>query len=1007
MRHSNALLGVLPILLSATLASGQTTTGTITGHVIDEQGLSLPGVSVDVHSPSLQRGASVVTSENGDYLVGLLPPGIYTLTFQLSGFGRQQRSVSLSPTQILPLDVTLGLATVAEDVVVVGHPADVLIQTPQVATNFKQDMIALLPTTRDITATLLMAPGVHPSGPAGNYSLGGSMSFESRYMVNGVTVNDNLRGQANNLYIEDAIQETTVATEGISAEYGRFSGGIVNIITKSGGNLFSGSFRDTLNNDNWRTYVTGNDAHPFTRDCSSCGTGGGPSKIDMVVPQYEYVLGGPVLKDRLWFFTAGRFQNQSFGRNTIAPLNLPYVAENRKQRYEAKLTGSISSRHRFEGAYTREALTQVNEGQSSAMDLASLFTREVPQDLLSLSYNGNLWPSTFLEGRFSARRFTLIGSGSTFTDRINGTLMLDATGGRFWSPTFCGVCDKEKRDNDNEYVKATYFKSTRRFGSHQMVMGYDSFNDKRFANNHQSGSDYRIQATSTFIRDGVIYPQLSNTPDTWIRFNPLTSGSLGTAFRTHGIFYSDNWHFISRLTMNLGVRYDRNHGVDSAGQLVANDGAISPRIGIVWDLAGDGRWSLSASASKYVAAINSSIGDITSAAGNPAVLQWNYLGPPINADAGPATPTSALVPTAEVIQRVFDWCDTDARGFCQNGTTLVRGVPGFNIKIPHSLNSPNVIALAGGISRQFRSHAVVRADYSFRDYRDFYSQRIDTSTGTATDEFGDVADLGIVENTNNLKRKYSGVTLSASYRIGAGTEVGGNYTLSRLWGNFDGENVSSGPLTSDTFQYPEYRQMSWYAPEGDLAADQRHRSTIWLNYRVPRLNGLMLSVLQDLASGLPYGAVGVAGGGGGVDAIPFISNPGYSNPQGGSSETYYYTARDAFHTDPSRRTDLAINYNRAVIAGSRKVELFVQAQILNVFNTFDLCGCGSTVFSNGGATALGTIGQAVKTGDEFNPFTTIPVEGTNWVKSDNFGTPLTRSAFTSPRTLRLSFGARF
>jgi len=72
-----------------------------------------------------------------------------------------------------------------------------------------------------------------------------------------------------------------------------------------------------------------------------------------------------------------------------------------------------------------------------------------------------------------------------------------------------------------------------------------------------------------------------------------------------------------------------------------------------------------------------------------------------------------------------------------------------------------------------------------------------------------------------------------------------------------------------------------------------------------------------------------------------------------------------------------------------------------------MCGCGSTVFSNGGATALNTIGQAVKTVDEFNPFTTIPVEGTNWVKNANFGTPLNRSAFTSPRTLRLSFGVRF
>ncbi len=1006
MRPLKAWLGLLlMVLLAAELASAQTTTGTIAGRVLDQQGLAVPGVAVTVGSPSLQGIAASATSENGDYLVALLPPGVYTVTFQLSGFERQQRTVVLAPTQTVPLNVTMGLARLVEDVVVAGNAADVLTQTPQVATNFKQDMIGLLPTIRDITSTLLIAPGVHPTGPAGNYSLTGAMSFESRYMVNGVTVNENLRDQPYALYIEDAIQETTVATDGISAEYGRFTGGVVNVITKSGGNLFSGSFRDTLNNDNWRSYVTGNTAHTWTTDCATCGTGGTPSKVDMVVPQYEYVLGGPLVKDRIWFFTAGRFQNQSFALSTLAPLNIPYVAENDSKRYEVKLTGSKNANHRFEGSYIKEALTQINTGQSNVMDLASLITRQSPQDMVSLSYNGHPSPSIFLEGRLSARRFTFIGSGSTFTDRINGTLMIDATRGRFWSPTFCGVCGNETRNNDNEYLKATYFKSTKNFGSHQMVVGYDTFDDKRFSNNHQSGSDYRIEATTTIIRDGVIYPQLLNTPETWLRYNPLASSSMGTAFRSHGLFYNDNWHFGPRLTLNLGVRYDKNHGVDSAGNLVAHDSAISPRAGAVWDLTGDGRWTISASASKYVAALSGSIGDISSAAGNPSVLNWNYLGPPINADS--SAPTSALIPTAQVIQRVFDWCNPDSRGFCQNGTLQVLAVPGFSIKIPNGLSSPNVIAYAGGISRQFQNRAVVRADYSYRDYRDFYSERIDTSTGTVMDEFGRPADLGIVENTNKLKRTYSGVTVSATYRINARTSIGGNYTLSRLWGNFDGENVSSGPLASDIFQYPEYRQMSWYAPEGDLSADQRHRSTMWLNYGVPRLNGLTLSLLQDFASGQPYGAVGVAGGAGGVDVSQYVANPGYVNPQGNTSETYYYTARDAFHTEASKRTDLAINYSYSIGAGSRKADVFFQAQILNLFNTFDLCGCGSTVFSNGGAAALNTIGQAVTLIKPFNPLTTTPVEGTNWITAPNFGTPLTRSAFTSPRTLRLSFGVRF
>ena len=213
---------------AATSASAQTTTGTISGRVVDSQDLSVPGVTITVSSPALQGIQTTVSSENGDYIVALLPPGTYLLRFELSGFQTQEKSVNVAATQTVPLNVTIGPAAVEEAVVVVGTPADVLTRTAQVATNFKQDIVATLPTTRDITATLLMAPSVHPSGPSGAYTIAGAMSFESLYMVNGVTANENVRGQPTtfNMYIEDAIQETIVATEGVSAEYGRFSGGI-------------------------------------------------------------------------------------------------------------------------------------------------------------------------------------------------------------------------------------------------------------------------------------------------------------------------------------------------------------------------------------------------------------------------------------------------------------------------------------------------------------------------------------------------------------------------------------------------------------------------------------------------------------------------------------------------------------------------------------------------------------------------------------------------------------
>jgi outer membrane receptor for ferrienterochelin and colicin len=664
------LLLAVALVAFAGSAIAQTTNGTISGHVTDAQGLVLPGVTVNASSPNLQGIRTVATSENGDYVLTVLPSGVYTVTFELSGFQMVQRTVSLAPTQMLPLDATMGPAAVSEAVYVVGRAADVLTQTAQVATNFKQDLINTLPTTRDLNATLLLAPSVHGSGPNGNFSISGAMSFESLFLIDGVNVNENIRGQALSPYIEDAIQETTIATDGVSAEFGHFSGGVVNMITKSGGNTFSGSFRDSYNDDNWRAYVTGNDAHPFTTtntaagnpiDCPTCGPNGTPSKASLAVPQYEYTLGGPVMKDHLWFFTAGRFQDQQLSRSTIAPVNFPYVADTDRKRFEIKLTESITSNHRFEGAFTKEALTANNATFSTAtsMDQASLYNTTQPTTLFTVNYNGVLSSKFFVESRFSVRDLSFINAGSPYTDPIKGTLLLDRIrGSRYWTPTFCGVCGPELRNTNDAFVQGNNFKATNG-GSHNLVFGYDTFDDKRTANNHQSGSDYRIIGTTSIVSNGTIYPQWLPGPTTVLQYNPIAESSLGTNFRTHSLFFNDSWRTGS-VTLNLGVRWDKNHGVDSAGNLVSSDSILSPRIGVIWDPKRDGQWTVTASVARYTAGLANSIADSSSPAGNSAALQWTYAGAAINPDASAANLTNS--PTA--IQQMFNWCAPDSKGFC-------------------------------------------------------------------------------------------------------------------------------------------------------------------------------------------------------------------------------------------------------------------------------------------------------------------------------------------------------
>ena len=443
-----------------------------------------------------------------------------------------------------------------------------------------------------------------------------------------------------------------------------------------------------------------------------------------------------------------------------------------------------------------------------------------------------------------------------------------------------------------------------------MNVGYDNFNDKRLANNHQSGSDYRVLGTSSIIQgtgaSTVIYPQFLGDGSTIIQWNPIRRDSEGSNFRTHSVFYNDAWRVSSRLTANLGVRYDKNNGADQAGETVITDYAWSPRLGVVFDPTGDGTWAVTGSVAKYVTAISNSIADAASAAGNPEERQFIYRGPNIN----PAGSTSLLTPDVALTQ-LFAWYNANGgANLPLNGTPII---PGVTPRISEDLRSPSVWEYATGVNRQFGNRTAVRIDATYRNYTDFYSDRADTSTGIVRDPDGRPYDLIVIENESDLvKRRYAGVTFQTTSRWSM-MDIGGNYTLSRAWGNFEGETVAEGPIRFEGRRFPEYKSADWNYPEGNLLNDQRHRARLWINYRPSALGGLTLSLLQTLESGAPYGGGGRTvlapnANSSGVDARPYVTNPGYLAPPAGNRTSYYYTERDAFHTEAQIRTDFAANY---------------------------------------------------------------------------------------------------
>ena len=1006
-------LAVVCLWLCAAAANAQVPTGTISGRVVDQGGGTVPGVTVTATSPNLQGERSVATSTNGDYSIPLLPPGDYTVTFELSGFQTVTRHTPVAPTQTVSLDVSLAVGGVQENLTVTAN-ASPFLETATNATNVRQALTETLPTSRTLVASVLLAPNVHATGPTatnggdGALAIGGAMSFDSLYLLNGVQITENLRGQPFTLFIEDAIQETTVATSGISAEYGRFGGGVVNAITKSGGNMFSGSYRQSFNNDSWRTLT------PFEQALAEPARTN--ARLHKTVPTYEYTVGGPVLKDKLWFFTAGRLQNQQSNRTTTGT-NIPYTFTNDEKRYEGKLTYSVANAHTVRGAFTKIQQQLTNNSFGTPLDLRTLYDQGQPQDLVSLNYNGVFGARLAIEGQYSRRRLSFKDEGANYRSELaQGTLLIDrsrgGTGFRYWAPTFCS-CLVDDRDNSEALVKGTYFASTNRYGSHSLVFGFDSFNDHRLANNYQSNTNFRILGTSTIIRGTDVYPVILGDGSSLIQWDPLNVLSNGTDLRTNSAFVNDNWRWNAGVTLNLGLRFDKNDAVDAADGKISNSSRLSPRLGVTWDPAKDGKWTVSGSFARYASSLASGVAE-NSPAGNPATYQFPYSGPSVNADA-----TAPLVSADAAILTVFNW-------FNANGSTnrpfSSASIPGVNVFINDSLKSPYALEYAGGMSRTLGPRGSLRFDYVYRDFYDFYAQRTDLTTGRVTNSAGQVFDKSLIENTDDLQRRYQAGTWQLGYRVLSRLNVGGNYTLSRLWGNIDGENPSSGPLTARLEDYPEYRQASWNLPEGNLYGDQRHRTRIWGTYSAPlsdKAGSLDLSLLFGAASGVPYGlnsattsAPGLTVGQ--VDPRPYVVNPGYANPlQSTTTVDYFFFARDKYRTEAQYRTDFSANYKRR-LAGH--AEAFFHIDVLNVFNQFQLCACGGTVFNNGGGTDLRQINTGVQTRATagaasglvvFNPFTETPVEGVNWRLAPNFGTAASRFAYTSPRTFRLNIGVRF
>jgi len=993
-------LAVVALLLVASLSAlGQGTTATLSG-TVTHQGTGLPGVTVTISSPNLQGVRTTVTNEAGGYTFPSIPPGQYSVKFEMEGMSAIEQSVRVSLASTARADADLRLSAVT-DAITVTASAPAVLETQEVQSNITAEAVAELPIQRTLQATTLLAPGVSVNANTNGIQISGAYSYDNLFLVNGAVTNENLRGQTHNLFIEDAIQETTVMTGAISAEFGRFTGGVVSAITKSGGNEFHGSIRDSLTNSSWTETSDFGEADP----------------VDKINSVYEGTLGGRIIRDRLWFFAAGRLSELSTSQTyTRSTTNFTFGDE--ETRLEAKLTGQITPKHTLVGSYFDIKRDQTNNCFVSCFEDTNIdLARSLPNNFLTAQYSGVLTNNWLVDATYSKKYYAFEGSGGDLRATLGSAPIADVaratagwdgafTGAFFGAPVFCGTCDPEERNNYAYGLKSTYFLGTKSLGSHSIVAGYENWSEQRIANNFQSGSDFFVNVYNFSPEDGMVNGRTRPIIEAGdaIAWWPILEFTQGSDWKTNSFYVNDKWDLNPHLSFNLGVRFDANEGRDSSGNLIADDAEFSPRLGAIYDLRGDGRVRLNASYSRYVSRIAETIGGSAGRGGNPAAFYWEYDGDTINADQS--------LDYVGAFTQLLQWFQANGEVTIPTayGNVTVPGVdrlffidvPGLTSQFNGTLKSPSVDEFTVGAGFQIGPNGFLRADLIHRDWKNMYARRIDQTTGSVLYEpFGLDFDLGLVENTEELERSYNGLQLQGNYRLTQRFTIGGNYTYSRTYGNTSGETSANGPIPDATFQYGEYKNFAQNSPEGLLAGiDQTHKARVWASIDLPTPVGAFnFSVLQRFDSGTPYGAIGTIdlrertsfyanGTPGGV------ANPGYVTPP--NQVNYYFTDRDAFRWDDEISTDLGINYELPI----RSLGLFVQADIVNVFNQQAVINGDTTVYTHRNDPE-GLLGR-------FNPIAgDVPVEGVHYAFGEDFGQAVSQNSYQLPRTYRFSLGLRF
>ena len=588
---------------SALTAGAQELRGRITGVVSDNTGAVLPGVSVTVSGPALIQPQITVTGGDGSYRYPALPPGLYTVSFELSGFQILKREeIRLGLNQTLSVDAQLQLSSLQETITITGESPSVDVKSTTVGTNFTKELLQDIPNARDIWAAMAQAPGFQMTG----YDVGGSRTgTQTGYQTYGVTgqnktlfegINVTEGQDANAGYFDfGSFEEMQVGGSGNMGEQSGV-GAFLNLTIKSGGDKFQTQVyydyvgESTLSNNVPDVFRTpgGIDALGFNGPRNAAGQPIALTRGNPITKQYDFNVntGGPIKRGRVWYFLSYRDNNQY---KTI--LGLPgEEAQSQLLNKSAKVTYQLSRSNQIIGFYNERSKFQPLRDLSLAIPVSAASWQDSKNRPQKIEWTSTLSSRAFLDVQYShwGNYFPLYPTQTQSTS-VDGVPV-----GRI-------DLDTNQRSGANDYYHnrttlkpqlsgaLSYFLDGLA-GSHNIKVGLEAYRERRQFLRFQPGNvHYRDRGTNPVEVD--IY----NTPNQGIDDATTT-----------GIYAQDGWSVTRRLTINAGVRFDRYKigwpeqkftpeqaayfpPVTTSATTVADLKSISPRLGFAWDLTGSGK----------------------------------------------------------------------------------------------------------------------------------------------------------------------------------------------------------------------------------------------------------------------------------------------------------------------------------------------------------------------------------------------------------------------------------